>query len=62
MRPREEFVSDLDYMNHLDHEINAARGRGDKKAEEEATTALRELAGHKGAAKRHRTAAKKESR
>jgi hypothetical protein len=54
MRDRSEFASEQDYRAHLEHEVNAAKGRGDKEALDEALSALAALGGQRAAEKRPR--------
>ena len=62
MRDRSEFSSDADWRNHLEHEVNAARGRDDKKALEAAEKELAKLDGGEKKTTRPRSSSAKESR
>lgn len=62
MRDRSEFGNEQAYRNHLEHEVNAARGRGDQKALEEAEKELAKLDGGEKKTTRPRSSAAKEQR
>jgi hypothetical protein len=62
MRDRNEFDSEEGWRSHLEHEVEAAHNRGDKKDEDAARRELEKLGGQKGATKRPRSAASKETR